>query len=467
MAGILARDVVELLQSQQNSFLGRQIVICCSALMVIEGYDMQVTGYAAPAMIADLHINKAMFAPIFSLGMLGYMLGAVLLGTLSDRIGRKRVIVLGTLAFGIFTLATAFTRDFTTIAVLRFLGGLGLGAGIPATIALSVEYAPLKGSGRRITLMYAGYVMGGAMSGFVAAQLLKAAGWPSLFVVGGLLPLAVAALISFMVPESARFLALQPRRRRELISVLRRLRPDLSLSDADTFTTHETAAAGVPVRHLFIDGRWLGTILLWLSFILNFIAMHFITSWLPTVLNGAGLSLSDAAIVSSTFLIGGAIGGLIAGNFLDKVGLKPLAAMVLLAVPCIVSIGYAGNGLLLLTLGVSSSGLTLMGCQIGLNAVSGIIYPTAVRSTGVGWALGIGRVGSVVGPAIGGILLAFQIPNSLLFVCAAVPVFLCSICLLGLGWVNARSPAGLTSAKHALPNETAAADSPLPQPVSN
>lgn len=436
---MVARNVGELIQGQSSGGLSRLIIICSCALMVVEGYDMQVVGYAAPAIIAELHMNKAMFAPIFSLGMFGYMLGAVMLGTLSDRLGRKRVILIGTVAFGIFTLATAFTRDFTAIAFLRLLGGIGLGAGIPATIALSAEYAPAEARGRRITIMYAGYTLGGAFSGIVAAQLLKMAGWPSLFVVGGLLPLVVALSIGFAVPESARFLALRPGRKADLINVLRRLRPDIAFNASDEFQSNEAAFSGVPVRYLFIEKHWVGTLLLWACFVLNFVALHFITSWLPTVLNASGLSLSQAAIVSSNFLIGGAIGGVVAGQFLDKTGLKPVAVMILLAVPFIVGIGFSGDGFWLLTFGVCASGITMMGGQIGLNAVSGMIYPTGVRSTGIGWALGIGRVGSILGPAIGGILLALHTPNSLLFSAAAVPVFLCSACLLALSWVKSRS----------------------------
>lgn len=449
MAAVV-HDITTLIEGQKRGRLPLQIMICSCALMVIEGYDMQVAGYAAPAMIADLHVTKAMFTPVFSLGMFGYMIGAIVLGMLSDYVGRKRVILLGTCWFGVLTLATAFTRDIALITMLRFLAGVGLGAGIPATMALAAEYSPVGVRGRRTTLMYVGYTLGGAVSGVVASQLLVWMGWPSLFVVGGLLPLAIAASIGLVVPESACFLALRPGRRAELIRVLRRLRPDLSFDDDDRFTLAETPAAGVPMSQLFTEGRVAGTILLWCCFILNFVALHFITSWLPTVLNSSGLSVSASAVISSTFLVGGSIGGLLAGRFLDKGGLRPVAGMILVAVPFVAAIGIAGGNVALLAACVCLSGVTMMGGQIGLNATPGLIYPTSVRSTGVGWALGIGRIGSVIGPALGGILLTYQLSTPLIFAAASVPVLMCSACLLLLARVQARAGRGAQPAAGAM-----------------
>ena len=397
------------------------ILVWSCALMVIEGYDMQVVGYAAPAIIKDLGLTRAAFGTVFSLSLFGYMAGAVLLGSLSDRIGRKRVVLAGVALFGTLTLAVAFVSDLYWIVALRFLAGIGLGAAVPATIALNAEYAPPERRATRISTIFVGYTLGGAASGLIAAQLLPLAGWPSLFVVGGVLPLAVGAMFWLAVPESALFLATWRGRRGQLLRVLQRLRPDLSLTAEDRFQVTEQRSEGVPVRELFVSGRYRLTLALWTSIVLNFVTLHFLTSWLPTVINDSGLSQSLAAVVGATFLAGGALGALTIGKLLDKRGALAVSGMLVLSAPFVAGLGSAGVNVLVLVAGAFLAGLTVQAGQIGLNSIAGTFYPTAARSTGAGWALGVGRIGSIAGPALGGLLLTMHLNTQLLFVIAAIP----------------------------------------------
>jgi AAHS family 4-hydroxybenzoate transporter-like MFS transporter len=222
------------------------------------------------------------------------------------------------------------------------------------------------------------------------------------------------------------------------------LRPDLGIGPATRFTVaEENIQPGLPVKHLFTEGRaWL-TSLLWLSFILSLTGHHFLTSWLPTVLDSDGVPLAHAVVAGALIQVGGAAGSLIVGRLLDRIGIIAIALAFVLAIPFVVLIGALGMPEPWLMAVVFLAGLFLLGGQVGLNALAGTVYPTFIRSTGAGWALGIGRVGSILGPAIGGVLIALKLSMPMLFLCAAIPAACCAVtvCLLR-GVVRSDTPAG-------------------------
>jgi AAHS family 4-hydroxybenzoate transporter-like MFS transporter len=427
-------DVAAAIETQSGGWFSRLILVLCCTAMVIEGYDVQVLAYAAPAIIREWKIEQAYFGPVFGAALFGYMLGATLLSSLSDKIGRKKIIVLGNIGFGLLTVASAFAPNINVLLVLRLLAGLGLGCSIPSAMALAVEYAPEQHRSFRVSILFVGYTLGAALGGMLTAALIVNFGWQSAFFFGGFASLTLAVVLLFMLPESARFLAVVGGRDREIAAILRKLRPDFVFDALTRFTLAEhKVERGMPVKHLFSEGRALITSLLWLSFITSLMGHHFLTSWLPTVLNAHGVPLAHAVVAGSLIQGGGAVGSLIVGRLLDRVGMIAIVLAFIISIPFVVLIGAFAMPEYLLMTAVFISGMCLLGGQIGLNAVAGTIYPTFVRSTGAGWALGIGRIGSILGPVIGGVLIGMKLSMPALFICAAIPASCCAVAVFALG----------------------------------
>jgi len=441
-------DIEALIEGQKFGWFRAWVLFWSCVLMFFEGYDMQATAYAAPSIIQAWHINKANFGSVFGLGLFGYMIGATLLSNLADRIGRKPVIIGGAFLFGVFTLATAFASSLSALLALRFIAGIGLGGSIPTVIALAVEYTPSRRRARIISVLWVGYAIGGATGGFVAARLIPQFGWASVFYVGGIVPIALAAVLTFTLPESVYFLALTRNRSKKVGAILARLRPDVTLDGDAQFVVREEKPSGIPVAALFTDGRARMTLSLWFAYVTSLLGHYFLTSWLPTVLVGAGVPLAHAVIAGGLLVGGGAVGGFITCWLLDKRGITVVAMSFVLAVPLILSIGAAaGVSVFLLMPTVFATGACLIGGQMGLNAVSGTYYPTYIRSSGTGWANGVGRIGSILGPALGGVLISFNVPTSQLFIFAAVP----ALCCAGAVYLVGRAPAAVARAPQVAP----------------
>jgi len=419
-------DLTDLIENQKISWYRLSIIAWSCVVMAIEGYDMQLAGFAAPAIIKAWHINKAFFGPVFGFGLFGYMLGATLLGSLGDRFGRKKIIIGGTLWFGVFTLAATHASSITELLALRFIAGLGLGASIPTTLALSVEYAPSRSRATTVGILFIGYNIGAAAAGFIAARLIPQFGWPSVFYIGGIAPLVLSLILIFVLPESIGFLALKKNGVAGVSSIVGKLRPDLSFERDARFILREEKRSGVPAKNLFTEGRAAITLLLWFAYISSLTGQFFLTSWLPTVLVGSGLSLGHAVVTGSAVQIGGAFGGLILCWLIDKRGILAVVTSFAIVAPLIAVVPRVTGSYVLLMPLAFLIGFCLMGGLTGLNGISGTFYPTYIRSTGVGWALGVGRIGSILGPVLGGILISFNPPNSVLFACAAAPVLCCA-----------------------------------------
>jgi AAHS family 4-hydroxybenzoate transporter-like MFS transporter len=407
-------------------------------LMAIEGYDMQVLAFAAPLIVRDWALPKAALGPTFAAGLLGYLLGATTMTPLADRHGRRIFIIGGTCVFALFTLLSTLAGSLSQLTILRLLAGVGLGASIPALIALNAEFTPARRRATRTTLLFVGYTSGALGGSFIASALMQTYGWQSAFVLGGAAPAALAAVLFFRLPESIQWLALpheadvQLRRRARMGRILgRSTRRELTVSEE---------SAALPVKQLFSCGRARLTVLLWLACITSLLGHHFLASGLPTVLEGSGMPLSKAIVAGGLIMGGGAVGGLIIGPLLDRGGVLCLAVMFFLSVPCVAAIGLptlAANPLLAL---VFCSGVCLVGGQVGLNALVSQSYETSVRSTGTGWALGVGRIGSITGPVIGGILVSHETDPTSLFGYASLPG-LASAVIIVMIWVDAKRKA--------------------------
>ena len=422
------RDLSQLLRVEQlvdEQTVGRfnvQLLIWSFLAMFADGYDLSAMPFAAPSLVHDWHLEASVFGPVFSASLWGIAFGAPLLGWVGDRFGRRVAIIAGCILYGVSTLAMAAAHDLDQMFVLRVITGIGLGGLMPNTIALSSELSPKRWRATLVVLMFTGITLGSGTPGPVAAWLVPVYGWQVLFVIGGLVPLLVAACLPFVLPESIKFLALHPERRPELLRIARRLRPELTIADDARFEMATVAHARANPLEIFRGGLAAITPLLWVCFVMVLMSNYFLNSWMPLLFQESGLSPKSAALTSSLYHVGGTIGGLLLSVLLDRFGFVVTAVLLAIAVPSIVLIGVPGTSVGALAIASTIAGFGVLGGQFGNNASAGLLYPTAVRSIGVGLAFAIGRAGGIAGPLVGGMLLQRHWPMQDLFKAAACPM---------------------------------------------
>lgn len=425
-------DVATLIDAQPVGRFQIRILLLCAAVLFIDGFDTQAIGYVAPEIARDWKLGRAALGPVFSAGLFGLMIGALIFGPIADRIGRKKIIVLSTIAFGLGTLATVWAQDVYWLIALRFLTGLGLGGAMPNAVALTSEFSPHRRRATMVMAMFCGFSIGAALGGLLAAAIIPVFGWRSIFLIGGIAPLLYAPFLARMLPESIRFLALTGRDDARLGQLIHRIAPSTTLSAETRFGVDEPKLTGLPVLHLFAEGRATTTLLFWIVFFMSLLDLYLLSNWLPTVLNDLGASISTAALVGAMLQIGGVVGTFTLGSLIDRFSFRALALTYLCASAAIAAIGFTGHSIALATVAIFCAGFCIVGAQIASNALTATYYPTAMRSTGVGWALGIGRAGSIVGPLIGGIMFANHVGVQTLFVTAAVPALCASLASFAL-----------------------------------
>jgi AAHS family 4-hydroxybenzoate transporter-like MFS transporter len=427
-------DIKDILDRQKVGAFHLMILGICFAALLFDGFDTQAIGYVAPAIGRAWGLRNGALGPVFGAGLTGLMLGALSFGPLADRYGRKTIIAVTMIVFGGCTLATARTETLNELMLFRFLAGLGLGGAMPNAIALMSEYAPRSHRAILNTILVCGFSIGAAVGGFLAARLIPAFGWRAVLYVGGAGPLLLVPLIAFALPESARFLASRGTHSATIQRILRRIDPGLSLHEGQAVWNTAYNPVKFPVTHLFLEGRAVATSLIWLSIMMNLVVLYFFTSWLPTVLIGSGLHAGDAVRTTAYFQVGGTVGALVIGYLADRITpTLVLGAAFACAALFIGIVGSVGANLGLVLPAVFCAGFCIVGGQAGANAFVGGFYPTRIRATGVGWALGVGRIGSVVGPVVAGWFLArgWQ-PASILY-SAVVPAALAGLAMVAIG----------------------------------
>src|SRR5665213_3525992 len=446
-------DVVEFIDAQPVGGFQLKLLLTCAAVLFLDGFDTQAIGYVAPALAKDWGLTKAALGPVFSAGLFGLMIGALLFGPLADRIGRKKIIICSTLAFGVGALITAFVQDVDTLLAVRFLTGLGLGGAMPNAVAMTSEFNPRRRRATMVMIMFCGFSVGAALGGFLAAALIPHFGWRSVFVIGGVVPLLLVPILALRLPESVRFLVLTGRAPQRVAELLGLIAPNAGLTAATRFVVHEPVLAGIPVLHLFSSGRTLATLLLWVVFFMSLLDIYFLANWLPTVLHDLGASISAAALIGSMLQIGGIVGTFALGSIIDRFSFRALALVYFIAVFAVGAIGQVGHSAILVTLAIFVAGFCVVGGQIAANALAAGYYPTAVRATGVGWALGIGRVGSIVGPLVGGVLLTMKWSPAEVFMAAAGAALCAALAAFFLGRLAGMGGSGKDAVMQAAPFE--------------
>jgi MFS transporter, AAHS family, 4-hydroxybenzoate transporter len=426
-------NVPDLIDEQKVGSFQIRILVLCALAALLDGFAAQMIGYVAPSVAREMHLTPAQLTPIFAWGLVGLMLGALTFGPVADRFGRKPVIVLCTLFYGLVTLATSRADSGSALAIFRFLAGLGFGGVMPNAIALTAEYSPHRRRGTMVTIMFCGFPVGASIAGFATVPILRAFSWRGVFILAGVMPLLLVPVLAALLPESIRHLVIHGGKNERVRQLLERVNPHLVFERGTNFVVREERAPGIPVVHLFRQGRALPTTLLWIGFFMSLIDIYFLTSWLPTVFHNAGITLSLAVIATAVFQGGGVAASLALGIFVDRFGsYSVLSLTYFLGALCVALLGYS-HSIPAIMICTFFAGAGVIGGQTGANALAASFYPTYIRSTGVGWALGIGRIGSVVGPIFGGIMLSLHLPLTTVFLAGAVPSLAGSVAIFLMG----------------------------------
>lgn len=408
----------------------------CATVVVLDGFDTQAIAYVAPVIAKNWSLTPASFGPVFAAGLIGMMIGAFTLGPIADRRGRKLAILISVTLMGLFSLATMFATSIEALLALRFLTGLGLGGAMPNVIALSAEYTPARWRSTAVGIMFCGFPFGAVLGGLLAAQIIPLYGWQSVFLLGGVVPLLLLLLLVPMLPESVRFLVTRHNSETIIARLMAKAIPNANLPADIHFETTEKAESNRAVARaeLFGANRAPRTLMLWTAFFMNLLMYYFLINWLPLTLQQAGVDLSKAILFTALLNAGGIVGTIVLARIIDRLGSFRILWFVLLAAAvAITAVGYvASQGGLPLAVAIFAAGFCVNGSQNNMNALAAGLYSTPSRATGVGFALGVGRVGSILGPIVGGALLAAQMPLETLFTIGAVPALAAAAAIWGL-----------------------------------
>lgn len=423
-------DIRQFINERGMSFRQWVLVALCFMIVAVDGMDVAIMGFVAPSITAEWHIQKSVFGFVMGAAPIGLAIGALVAGSSSDWFGRRKVLLASVTVFGLCTVLTAYARNPEEMALLRFLTGLGLGAAMPNTTTLLTEYVPERSRSFLVAAMFTGFNLGSGVIGFIAAALIANHGWQSVLLFGGLLPLGLLPLLYFFLPESARFMAIKGHAPERIGQVLGRV-CGADLSQCTQFVSNEAApATKQPIAVLFSSGYALRTFSLWATYFMGLLVIYLSTGWLPMMMKDAGISIERAAQITGLFQLGGTAGAFLVGLAMDRVTPNRIIAISYLLGACsLVALGMSGVNSTSLALLVATVGFFLSGAQTGLNAFAPSCYPTVARATGVSWMLGVGRLGSILGSSIGGVLLSQGWGFEGIFMALAIPATLAAVAI--------------------------------------
>lgn len=442
------------------SRLQRRALIVGILFAVIDGFDSLIIGFLVPAIGNDWGVKPASLTSVIVAGTVGTIVGTMLIAPIADRVGRRPVILAGATFFAVFTLLAALATTAGQLTLLRFLAGIGLGA-VPATLISYIsEYAPRRLRATLVTIAGSGLAAGGFIGGFVAAFFIPRFGWESVLLVGGVLPFLPIALGLRWMPETPQMSVIR-RKPETAARVLTQIDSTFTVADTPLGAPDEKSARGVPVKSLLSEKRAPMTVLLWVLYLALYLTSFFIFAWLPSVLATAGIASTAALMATSVTTLGGMIGGIALGAWIDRSAsrFRVLAITYTIGACAVAATAMTiGNSVVAMFLTLFMVGFGTIGSGICVNAVTVSLYPAQLRSTGLGWAQGFGRIGSVLGPMIGGLLLGAHLSAQTIFQLSVIPVLVCAAAIgaVGLTRSGKADPAsvdGPVVARTALPQE--------------
>ncbi|TAE55914.1 MAG: MFS transporter [Bacteroidetes bacterium] len=409
-------------------------VLICFLMNMLDGMDVMIISYAASSIAAEWSVNAVNLGGVFSAGLLGMAAGAMFLAARADKIGRKALVFISAAWMGICVLLTVAASSVEMLACIRFLSGIGIGSMLASTSTLASEYSEGRSKSFWVSLVMAGYPIGAVLSGLMAAYVIPVWGWRAVFAAASGLTLITLPVIYYLLPESLAFLLrTQPphalARANALLSRMKK--PPLP-----QLPPQEVVVVRTSVRQIFSAPRRVETLLLWLVFFMSFATLYFLTSWIPKLASEAGLSVELSIYAGTVFNLGAFAGILTQGYFSSKLGLEPVLAFFffLTAFLMLVFGGISDSILILVFLGLIGFGI--QGGFVGLYSVAARLYPTEIRSTGIGWAIGIGRLGAMAGPLLGGLLVTMQLSMAQHFYVFAAPALLAGVAVICISGTN-------------------------------
>lgn len=396
------------------------VLIWCLIIIIFDGYDLVIYGVALPLLMQEWSLGAVEAGLLASTALFGMMFGAMSFGTLSDKLGRKKTIMICVAIFSGFTFLGAFASNPIEFGILRFLAGLGIGGVMPNVVALMTEYAPKRIRSTLVAVMFSGYAIGGMTSALLGAWLVPQFGWQIMFYIAGV-PLLALPLIWKFLPESLMYLTVK-NQTVEARNIIKKISPAQDVTENSQFVLNEVKKGDeAPLKALFQKGRTFSTFMFWIAFFMCLLMVYALGSWLPKLMIQAGYSLGASMIFLFALNIGGMIGAIGGGYLADKFHIKKvLTIMFLCGASALILLGFNSPQFVLYTL-IAIAGAATIGSQILLYTFVAQYYPSTVRSTGMGWASGIGRIGAIVGPVLTGALLTMELPHQMNFFAIAIP----------------------------------------------
>ncbi|WP_278368102.1 MFS transporter [Marinobacter salarius] len=428
MRNIDVNDVID--NATFNKFHWK-VLFWCTLIIVFDGYDLVIYGVVLPILMDQWDLNPYVAGLLGSSALFGMMFGAMGFGMLSDRLGRKKVIITCVVLFSVTTVINGFATTPWQFGILRFIAGLGIGGVMPNVVSLMSEYSPAKRRSTLVALMFSGYAVGGMMSAGLGIWIVPNYGWEIMFYLAVVPMLMLPFMLKFL-PESVAFLMAQ-KRESEARDILTQVAPLKHINEQDMLTVPPTTDSKAPVLELFRDGRAMSTMMFWVAFFCCLLMVYALGSWLPKLMSNAGYALSSSLMFLMVLNVGAIIGAVGGGWLADRLSLRSvLVSFFILGSGSLVLLGYESPMWFLYIL-VGIAGATTIGSQILLYAYVAQYYPTSIRSTGLGWASGIGRNGAIVGPLLGGALLAMALPHQMNFLALAVPGAIATVAIALVG----------------------------------
>ncbi len=427
-------NIRKLIDDQPATAMQLTLIILCFVLNMIDGMDIAVMAYVAPRIIEDWSVTSQAFGLVFSAALIGMAVGAMFISPYTDVIGRRNMLLISVAIVSIGMVLTAFTNNLAQMIALRFFTGLGVGCMLASLTALVSEYSPDRWRNLAVSFMLGGFPVGATLTGMLAAWMIPEFGWRSMFIVGGLLSTVLLPVIIYFLPESLEFLLKkQPRNALEKVNrIFRRMKMDIleALPDQVELTGSHgsgSSAAG-NVRSLISPERINATLKLWLAFFMALFSLYFLMSWIPKIAEDAGLTPAQASYAGAFFNFGAFFGIVFLGYISALFGLRRLILIfMLLSAAFMVLFGVFTPPVVLFLLIMLTLGFFVQGGFAGLYSVAARLYPMEIRTTGIGWGIGLGRMGAIVSPALGGLAIGFELPVAVIFALFAVPFILAGL----------------------------------------
>ena len=416
-------DVTRLIDRQGLNGFVVGVLALCTLVTLVDGYNISVVSFAAPAIARDWGLSRGSLGPLFSSSLLAGLIGPYVFGVLADRLGRRYAVIVSVLIIGVFGLLSGLCTSLPALVAARFIAGIGMSGALAVAVATINEFAPRRLRATFVTVVFSGTTIGSGLPGLVAAPLLAHAGWRAMLFIGGVVPLILALVVYWLLPESPKFLCLRPERSAQLALLLRRFDPRLTLDGTQGFRlADEVNPEHFSYAQLF-SGKlvWL-TPLLWFGAFVAMIDFQALNSWLPTLLTDAGVSFERASFAVVLFQFVGTLGGWVVMRPVDAFGMLPGTILYALAIPAVASLGLVPGGGANPLWVCALAGFCLLGLHFAQVSCVSSIYPTSIRGRGVGWFMLFGRAGGAVGPAVVGVLLGRHLSVSTVFYLTAVPL---------------------------------------------